>query len=133
MMLYLTAFAGAAIAFLALNLSWIGVIAQGFYQRQMGGLMAQSFNMGAVLLFYAIYLSGLVYFAIGPALEAGSLTQALISGGLFGMICYATYDLTNLAVLKDYPARLAFVDIAAGTCVTATASVAGYLLATVVY
>ncbi|MEO1251386.1 MAG: DUF2177 family protein [Pseudomonadota bacterium] len=124
------AFFGATIAFLALNLSWIGVIAQDFYQRQMGGLMASSFRMPAVAAFYLVYLAGVVFFAVAPAIEAGSIASALVRGALFGFVCYATYDLTNLATLRGYPARLAVVDIIAGTVVTGLASAAGYFSAT---
>ena len=129
-MTYIYAYIGSGAAFLLLDLLWLGLIAQGFYQRQMGGLMAESFNILAAIVFYAIYLLGILIFAVSPALESGGLLNALLTGGAFGFFCYATYNLTNLAVMRNYPAKLAVVDIVWGTILTAVASGAGFFAAT---
>lgn len=122
---FLIAYLAAGAAFLLLDLVWLGLIAQKFYASQMGDLMASSFNVPAAIAFYLIYLAGLTYFAIAPALAEGSLATAVVRGALFGFFCYATYDLTNLAVMRGYPTTLAFVDIAWGTVLTGSAAAAG--------
>ncbi len=129
-MQYVWAYLGAGAAFLALDLLWLGGVAKGFYSRQMGDLMAPSVNVPAAFVFYAMYLAGILLFAIAPALNAGNFTEALGRGALFGLFCYGTYDLTNLAVVRGYPARLAIVDMAWGVFLTAMASLAGYVAAT---
>lgn len=130
-MQYLWAYLGAATAFLVLDLAWLGVVAKDFYARQMGALLAPSFNVPAAFLFYAMYLAGILLFAIAPALDAGTPAEALGRGALFGLFCYGTYDLTNLAVIRGYPARLAIVDMSWGVFLTAMASLAGYFAATI--
>jgi len=125
-MQYIASFFGAGAAFLVLDLLWLGVVAQRHYQSQMGSLLADQFNIPAAAAFYAIYLTGVVIFAIAPALAGGSIVQAAWRGALFGFFCYATYDLTALAVIRDFPQRLAIVDIVWGTVLTGSAAAAGY-------
>lgn len=128
-MQYLWAYLGAATAFLVLDMAWLGFLARDFYTRQMGALMAPTVNLPAAIVFYALYLAGIVFFAIAPALGGAGLTQALLRGALFGLLCYGTFDLTNLAVIRGYPARLAIVDMVWGTFLTGAASGAGFFLA----
>lgn len=125
-MQYIAAFFGAGAAFLLLDLLWLGVIAQKHYHAQMGSLLAEQFNIPAAAAFYIFYLTGVVIFAIAPALAGGSIVQAAWRGALFGFFCYATYDLTALAVIKDFPQRLAMIDIVWGTVLTGAAAAAGY-------
>ncbi len=125
-MQYIAAFFGAGAAFLLLDLLWLGVIAQKQYHSQMGTLLAGQFNIPAATAFYVIYLTGIVIFAIAPTLAGGSLVQAAWRGALFGFFCYATYDLTALAVIRDFPHRLAIIDIVWGTVLTGGASAAGF-------
>lgn len=112
--LYLTAF----LSFMMIDLLWLGVIASHFYREQIGFLMTDDIRWGAAILFYALYILGLVIFVIHPAIEKASWSHALIYGALFGLVCYATYDLTNLATLKNWPIKLSIVDLAWGTFVT---------------
>ncbi|MHA7872035.1 MAG: DUF2177 family protein [Hyphococcus sp.] len=128
-MQHLASFLGAGAAFLALDLLWLGVIASNHYRSQMGPLLAEQFNIPAATAFYVIYLVGVVVFAVAPALADGALLQAAGRGALFGFFCYATYDLTALAVIRGFPQRLAILDIAWGTVLTACAAAAGFAAA----
>ena len=104
---FLVAFA----VFMIIDLIWLGVIAAPFYRNQIGFLMAKKVNWGAAVLFYLIFIAGMVIFVIEPALQAQSFTSALVMGALFGLVTYATYDLTNFATLEGWPLTLVIVDI----------------------
>lgn len=125
----LLAYVGTAVAFVALDFLWLGFIAKGFYQGQVGGLMASPPNFLAAGLMYLLYSAGLVGFVVLPALEAGSLGRAAVMGALLGLVVYGVYDLTNLAVLKGWTVPVAVVDILWGTVVSAASASAGYALA----
>ncbi|MFP5343125.1 MAG: DUF2177 family protein [Candidatus Limnocylindria bacterium] len=119
--------ATAAVFFL-IDLVWLGVVARGFYREQMGPLMADSINWPAAIVFYLLWVVGLIYFAVLPALGAGSWPRALLVGAAFGFITYATYDLTNLATLRDWPLMLTLVDIAWGTALGGVVATVSYLV-----
>jgi uncharacterized membrane protein len=123
------AYIAAGVVFLALDLTWLGVIARDYYRREMGDLLAQPFRMGPAVGFYLLYLVGVVYFAIQPALASGRWSDALLPGALFGLIAYATYDLTAMAVVRGWPTTLSYVDMAWGATLTAAAAAAGALVA----
>lgn len=125
----LAAYAGAAVAFVVLDAIWLGTVAKGFYFTQLAGLLRDKPDLGVAAVFYVIYLAGVVYFAVLPALTAGGLPVALLNGAMLGFLAYATYDATNLATLKGYPAIVAVVDVIWGTFLTATAAAFGYLAA----
>jgi uncharacterized membrane protein len=110
------------VVFFAIDLLWLGVIAKNLYREQIGSLMADEIRWGAAILFYAIYIAGLVFFAQMPALNEGSLTLALVYGALFGFFCYATYDLTNLATLKGWPVKIVVYDLLWGTFISGATS-----------
>ncbi|HEY0773716.1 MAG TPA: DUF2177 family protein [Nocardioidaceae bacterium] len=112
----------AAAVFLVLDLAWIGFVAQGLYERFLGDLLADEPNVAAAVLFYAIFLAGLVYFVIAPAVEQGSLRSALLRGAAFGLVAYATWDLTSLAVIEGFPVAIVPIDIAWGAVLGATVS-----------
>lgn len=115
---------------LALDMLWLGVIARAFYRQQMGGLLSPTVNWGAALAFYALFLVGLVVFVIAPAVEKQSWLQALRMGAFFGLVTYATYDLTNYAVIKDWPLPLTIVDMAWGAALSAGVATITTLIAT---
>jgi uncharacterized membrane protein len=117
-----------AVVFLGLDALWLGVVAKGFYADSLGGLMADRPNFAVAGLFYALYILGIVIFVAGPALESGSWSRAAIRGALFGLFAYATYDLTNLATLRNWPLGLTLVDLAWGVAVTAVSATAGVAL-----
>lgn len=123
------AYAGALLAFVALDLVWLGVVAREFYQAQVGSLLRDRPNWAAAFLLYAVYAAGLAYFAIVPALDTGRLADAALRGALMGLVVYATYDLTNLATLRGWTLPVAAADILWGVCVSAAAAAAGHALA----
>lgn len=100
--------------FMVIDLLWIGVVAKDFYFSKLGHLLGPV-NWTAAIIFYALFLCGLVFFAIYPAVEAGSVAKAFAYGAFFGLITYATYDLTNQATIKDWPLIVTIVDMAWGT------------------
>lgn len=116
--------------FFAVDMLWLGVVAKNFYKNQIGFLMTPSINWLAAIIFYLIFIAGLVLFVVSPALAKNSLQHALIFGALFGFITYATYDLTNLATLKDWPLTVTIVDMIWGSVLASTVSSVTYYIAT---
>lgn len=125
----LSLFAIALPVFLAIDLTWIGFVARGFYKSQIGYLMTSDVNWIAAIAFYVLFIVGLVVFVIGPAYASHSWMQALMYGAFFGLVTYATYDLTNLATTKDWPLLLTMVDLTWGTVLAASVSAATVLIA----
>jgi uncharacterized membrane protein len=117
----------AVVAFLVMDLMWLGVVARSFYQEQMGHLMRADVNWAAAFAFYLVFVSGIVVLVVWPAIDRQSLTQALALGALFGLVTYAAYDLTNLATLQGFPLKVAIVDLVWGMVLCATVSAVTYL------
>ena len=115
--------------FFAIDMVWLGLVAPKFYKEQIGHLMRTDVNWLAALIFYAIFIVGVVLFVVQPALEKQSWMYALLMGALFGLITYATYDLTNLATLKNWPVLVTVVDLLWGTTLSASVSVVSYFIA----
>lgn len=109
--------------FLAIDGVWLTLIAKNFYAKHLGYLMSKTPNLAAAGIFYLIYVVGMVALVLVPAIEKKSLMQAITMGALFGLCAYATYDLTNLATVKDWPLLITVVDLIWGT--TLSALVAG--------
>ena len=122
MLKYFAIYCSFLIAMLVIDLVWLLAIAKSLYRDEMGDLMATEPKLIAGLAFYLLYALGAIIFVVIPALSKQSLIYALQYGALFGLFCYMTYDLTNLAVIRDFPTRLAFIDIAWGGFVTAIVS-----------
>jgi uncharacterized membrane protein len=120
------AYLATAVAFCALDFLWLGYVAKGYYQSQVGALLLEKPNLPVAALFYAVYIAGVVIFAVWPALAAGTAGKALLTGALFGFFAYATYDLTNLATLKGWTAGIALLDLAWGGVVTGISALVGY-------
>ena len=122
------AYVSVALCMLVLDVVWIGFVARTFYLQGIGHLMAASPRLDAALLFYAVYALGLVVFVVAPQAQkrSGSWLSTLLRGALFGVVAYATYDLTNLATLRDWPVRVTLVDMAWGALASGCASLAGY-------
>ena len=108
---------------------WLGLVAKNFYKDQIGFLMTPNINWTAAIIFYLIFIAGLVLFVISPAMEKGSWVYAILFGALFGFITYATYDLTNLATLKDWPLMVTIVDLIWGAVLAASVSTITYFIA----
>lgn len=127
MPIFLTIYLISVPVFFLVDMIWLGLVARGFYQSQIGHLLGD-INWVAAILFYLIYLIGLTYFATMPAVERESVMVALLTGALFGFFTYATYDLTNLSTLRDWPLLVTIVDIAWGTVLGATVAAGSYLV-----
>lgn len=127
--MFLKLYAIALPVFFAIDILWIGFVAKGFYAKQIGHLLKPDVNWTAAVVFYLLFIVGLVVFVIAPAVEKGSWMHALLFGALFGLVCYATYDLTNLAVAKDWPLLVTVVDLAWGGVLAASVSTVTYFIA----
>lgn len=113
-------------AFIVIDLVWLVFIAKNLYQKYLGYLMSPTVNWPAALLFYVLFIIGIVFFVVNPALEKGDIRYALMAGALFGLVTYATYDLTNLATLKDWPVTITIIDLIWGTTLSALTSALGF-------
>lgn len=122
----LKTYAAAIVAFCILDFTWIGFVAKGLYNRQMGHLLRPDVQWGAAVLFYLIYVAAIVILCVQPAVEKHSAVRAVALGAVFGLAAYAAFDLTSLALLKDFPAKIAYIDLAWGTCLTSAVSYAAY-------
>jgi uncharacterized membrane protein len=127
--MFLKLYAIALPVFFALDMIWLGLLARDFYKNQIGFLMKPDVNWTAAIIFYLLFLAGLVLFVIEPAFTKKEWTRALWTGAFFGMITYATYDLTNLATLKDWPLKMVIVDMIWGTVLAAGVSLVTYFVA----
>lgn len=124
MLKYFGVYLAFLITLIVIDLVWLLGVARNLYQQEMGDLMATEPKLIAGLAFYLLYALGVCIFVIVPALSKQSWIYAVQYGALFGFFCYMTYDLTNLAVIRNFPTGLAFIDIAWGSAVTA--AVAGF-------
>ena len=129
MRLFLKLYVIALPVFFLIDIIWLGFIAKNFYKSQIGFLMKSDVNWVAAIIFYLLFLVGVVIFVIEPAALKKDLIQALWMGALFGLITYATYDLTNLATLKDWPLKVVLVDMLWGTVLSASVSSITYWVA----
>jgi uncharacterized membrane protein len=115
--------------FFAIDMVWLGLVAKNFYRQQIGFLMKPDINWPAAIVFYLLFIAGLVTFVISPAFEKHSWFHALLFGAFFGLVTYATYDLTNLATTKDWPMLVTIVDLVWGSVLAASISVITYFIA----
>ena len=122
MLKWIIAYGIAAVSFLALDMVWLRWASVNLYKPVIGEIMAENFNGGAAVAFYLIYIAGITWFAIRPGLEAGAVQPALLNGILLGALCYATFDLTNQAVMKVWATHISVLDILWGAFVTGAAS-----------
>jgi uncharacterized membrane protein len=114
-MKYATAYGVALVIFLIMDALWLGVVARGFYTSRMGELLLDQPRWGVAAIFYALYIVGLVYFAVVPGMASGSWVTGAFNGALFGFFAYLTYNATNLSVLRGYDPVVAIVDTSWGT------------------
>ncbi|HRH27016.1 MAG TPA: DUF2177 family protein [Parcubacteria group bacterium] len=115
--------------FFAIDMLWLGVVAKNFYKQQIGFLMTSNVNWTAAIIFYLIFILGLVLFVVSPGLVKNSIQYVVLFGALFGFITYATYDLTNLATLKDWPLTVTIVDMLWGSVLASSVSTITYYIA----
>lgn len=115
--------------FFAIDMVWLVLVAKKFYSQHLGYIMRPDVGWAAAIIFYLLFIAGLVTFVISPAVEKQSWIHALIFGAFFGLITYSTYDLTNLATLKDWPLIVTIVDLIWGMVLSASISVITYYIA----
>ena len=126
--MFIRLFIVALPAFLLIDMAWLVLVAKKFYDEQLGFLMKPDVNLVAVIIFYLLFVGGLVTFVIAPAVEKHSWTHALIFGIFFGLVTYATYDLTNMATIRDWPLLVTIVDLIWGMAVAGSVSVLTFLI-----
>lgn len=125
---YLKQYLITLVIFLSIDSIWLGFVAKDFYSKYIGHVMARNPNLVAAGIFYLINIFGILIFCVNPALQKQSLMTAIILGGLYGLFTYATYDLTNLATIKDWPLIVTIVDILWGITLTAVVSALSFVL-----
>lgn len=114
-------------AFFAIDMLWLGLVARSFYQQSLGFLLAPNPNWFVASIFYLLFIVGILVFVVVPGLESGSLKATLLRAALFGLITYATYDLTNLATIQDWPVLVTVVDLLWGTFLSVSVSSVGFV------
>ncbi len=127
MLYYAKLYAATLIAFFAIDIFWLGLVARGFYRDQLGFILSDQPNWWAAFTFYLLFIAGIVVFVIAPALQEASLRKAMLMGAFFGLVTYATYDLTNHATVKGWPWIVTVVDLCWGAVLTSSVSCIGYL------
>ncbi len=115
-------------AFFTIDMLWLGLVAHSFYQQSLGFLLAPSPNWFVVAIFYLLFSVGVLFFVVVPGLESNSLKVTILRAVLFGLITYATYDLTNLATIKDWPVLITVVDLVWGTFLSVSVSSVGFVV-----
>ena len=125
---YLKLYFATLIAFLAIDIVWLGLIARTVYQKYLGFLLTPTINWIAAVLFYLLFILGILVFVVVPGLENNSLKVTLLRAALFGLITYATYDLTNLATVKNWPVLITVMDMAWGTVLSVVVSYVGFMV-----
>lgn len=122
MTFYLKLFLVTLIAFFAIDIVWLGLVARSLYNKYLGYLLAPSPNWLAAIIFYLLFIVGILVFVVVPGLKENSLQTTLLRAALFGLVTYATYDLTNLATVKDWPVLITVIDLAWGTVLSVAVS-----------
>ncbi len=125
---YIQMYVIAVIVFFTIDIIWLAVVAKKMYQAYLGYLMSSKPNWVAAMIFYLLFIIGIVYFVVNPAVERDSWKYALSSGIIFGLITYATYDLTNLATIKDWPVKITVIDLLWGSILTGSVSLITYFI-----
>jgi uncharacterized membrane protein len=128
-MAYSIAYVSTALVFLGFDAVWLTLGAQRLYRPLIGDILLERFNLLPALLFYVVYVAGIVVFAVSPAFNTGRWTTATLRGAFLGFVAYATYDLTNQATLRNWHVVVTVADLCWGTTLTAFAGTAGYLIA----
>jgi uncharacterized membrane protein len=126
---YLKLYALTIPIFFIIDIIWLGVIAKGFYRRHLGFILSPDVNWVAAIIFYLMYIVGILFFAVRPALNSSSWQQAALLGGLYGFFTYATYDFTNLATIKAWPPVIVVVDVLWGVCLCTVVSMLSFAIA----
>jgi uncharacterized membrane protein len=124
----LSGYALTTIVFFVIDIIWLGVIAKDIYQKYLGSFLTDQVNWVAAVIFYLLYIVGILVFAVYPGVQKESALVALLLGAFLGVIAYATYDLTNLATLKNWPIQIVFIDIIWGAVLTGIVSISSFYI-----
>lgn len=127
-MMFLKIFGVALVIFFAIDILWLGLIAKKMYSKHLGFIMSPSVKWIPAIIFYVLFVIGITFFVISPAIDKQSWSYALLAGMFFGFITYATYDLTNLATLKDWPLVITIIDLAWGSFLGGAVSILTFLI-----
>ena len=127
-MTYIKVFLIAIIIFLILDFIWLGLVAKNLYQNEIGTLLKTKFNFVAAFIFYIIFIIALTIFVIIPAINNNSLKEVILLGAIFGLVTYATYDLTNFATLEGFTIKIVIIDLLWGTTLGTLTSTLTYLI-----
>jgi uncharacterized membrane protein len=125
---YIKLYFATLFAFFAIDMVWLGLIARTFYQQQIGFLLTSNTNWLAAIVFYILFIVGILVFVVVPGLKDGSLAATLLRAALFGLITYATYDLTNLATINNWPVLISIVDLLWGATLSVLVSLASFII-----
>jgi uncharacterized membrane protein len=125
---YLKLYFATLAVFFAVDMLWLGVISRAFYKKHLGYLMTPDVNWYAALIFYFLFILGILVFVVIPGLKENDLPMMLIKAAFFGLVTYATYDLTNLATVRDWPLIITIVDLIWGMVLTTIVSLAGFFI-----
>ena len=128
MLAYAVAYLATAVVFFGLDFIWLSRVSTAFYKSHLGELLLEKPNLVVAALFYLVYISGIIYFCVSPALASERWTTAAVKGAMLGLVAYGTYDMTNLATLKNWSVTVSIVDIAWGVVLTAMAATGGYFI-----
>ena len=123
---YLKLYFATLIAFFAIDMIWLGLVARSFYRKHLGFLLAPNPNWLAAGIFYLLFIMGILLFVVVPGLKENSLKSTLLHAALFGLITYATYDLTNLATVKNWPLIVTVVDMIWGMVLSVSVSLVSF-------
>lgn len=127
-MMFLKIFGVALVIFFAIDILWLGLIAKKMYSKHLGFIMSPSVKWIPAIIFYVLFVIGITFFVISPAIDKQSWSYALLAGMFFGFITYATYDLTNLATLKDWPLVITIIDLAWGSFLGGAVSILTFVI-----
>ncbi|MBN2852712.1 MAG: DUF2177 family protein [Clostridia bacterium] len=128
MLKWIVVFLVTFIIFMVVDVMWLGLFAKKFYRKHLGFIMSDKFNLPVAAAFYFVFIIGLLFFVVSPAIKDQSFVHALFGGMLFGLITYGTYDLTNMATLKNWPKLITIVDLIWGSSLCGVVSMVSYLL-----
>lgn len=117
----------AALCMLVLDVIWLSTMARILYKPNIGELLIDGFRLAPAVVFYFLYVAGIVFFAVYPAYEKASLATAVLNGAVLGLVAYGAYDLTNQATMKVWPVTVTIADMSWGAFITATSAAAGFI------
>jgi len=121
-------YAITSVIFFSIDMIWLDLISKKFYRKKLGFILSQKINWSPAIIFYLLYNGGILYFAVLPAMQEHHWQTALLDGAVLGLLCYATYDLTNMATINNWPFEIVIIDIIWGTFLTGSCALISYFI-----